>query len=107
MPREMTTVAFSRRGPETGMTVAPRMAKYFGSPPCAASRGAATKRPERVAILARDKDNLRPGTECIHDSLFGRRGRTRSTKHCFGRRKRLGGSFRRVKETKTIQAEAS
>src|SRR2546421_4311178 len=37
-PRETMTVAFSRRGPEPETTVAPLMAKYFGSPPCASRR---------------------------------------------------------------------
>src|SRR5271165_4996096 len=34
-PREIRTVAFSMGGPETGTTLAPRMAKWRGSPPCA------------------------------------------------------------------------
>src|ERR1700746_1029052 len=33
-PRATTIVASSITGPETGTTRAPRMAKYFGSPPC-------------------------------------------------------------------------
>src|ERR1700687_5062252 len=104
-PREMTTVAFSMRGRETGTTVAPRIAKDCGSPPCAAIRGAATKRTLRVVTSARANDKLRRGTEGIHHSLVGRRGKTHATKHGFGRRKRVGGSSGRVKETKTTRLD--
>src|ERR1700719_4014085 len=67
-PRERMTVAFSTRGPETGTTVAPRIAKYWGSPPCAAPRAA----PNKVAPIAATAPSAnlnRCNEECIHHSL--------------------------------------
>src|SRR5215813_10264616 len=43
-PRATTTVASSSGAAETGTTLAPRMAKYCGSPPCARAGEAATER---------------------------------------------------------------
>src|SRR5882762_9531552 len=54
-PRETTTVAFSRRVPETGTTVTPRIAKYCGSPPCAAQR-VAPNRPADIAAATPNAD---------------------------------------------------
>src|SRR6267154_1148782 len=67
-PRETMTVAFSKRGPETGTTVAPRMAKYCGSPPCAAQRVAPNKDAPAATLTPSANLNL-CNVERIHDSL--------------------------------------
>src|SRR5713226_6457380 len=90
----MTTVAFSMRGPETGTTVAPRMAKYCGSPPCAASLGAPVKT-TNAAVKA--NEDFRAKTKCIHDSFFGWRGRRDPRGIVLAERTRLVGSRRSVK----------
>src|SRR5882762_9637950 len=66
-PREMTMVAFSTGGPETGMTLAPRMAKYCGSPPCARRDGAAQKRAKSAVTQTADA-HLRIRFERMQDS---------------------------------------
>src|SRR6266705_5451844 len=66
-PREITMVAFSTGGPETGTTLAPRMAKYCGSPPCAYRAGAAQKRANR-AVKQTAKAHLRIGLDRMQDS---------------------------------------
>src|ERR1700676_51374 len=103
-PREMTTVAFSMRGPDTGTTVAPRMANDCGSPPCAAIRGAAARATARVAMSASAGHHFRRRTEGIHDSLFWTARKDAIHKALFWQTERLGGSFRRVKEAKAIVA---
>src|ERR1700682_5541510 len=45
MPREMTIVPFSIVGPDTGTILAPRIAKYGGSPPCPRRTGTIRKQP--------------------------------------------------------------
>jgi hypothetical protein len=75
-PREMMTVAFSRRGPETGTTVAPRIAKYCGSPPCPAARGDPSSAAHRPAVTPSANLKL-SNEERIHHSLVldGAKGR--------------------------------
>src|ERR1700731_3549561 len=70
-PREMMTVAFSKRGPETGTTVTPRMAKYCGSPPCAAMRGARANVPAKTKARFETKHTIRLEKERIAHSYIG------------------------------------
>src|SRR6266851_6900079 len=70
-PRELMTVVFSRRGPETGTTVAPRMAKYCGSPPCADMRGASASDRARMGTTFHVNRTLRPDKEHIPHSFIG------------------------------------
>src|SRR5882762_502754 len=97
VPRERTTVAFSIGGPATGTTLAPRMAKYCGSPPCANRDGAAQK--NRSSAVRHTADaHLRIRLEHMQDSSresVG--GRTPSPGKRKVRRMRLVGSFRPVK----------
>src|SRR6266849_2173157 len=67
-PRPMMTVEFSRRGPDTGTTVAPRIAKYCGSPPCAQERAGFSKVAARPATTPSANQYLR-NEEDIPDSL--------------------------------------
>src|SRR5262249_19669118 len=67
-PRTIITVPFSIRGPDAGTTVAPRIAKYCGSPPCAAARS---------AINAAESPTITPNTNHrrevkthMHELLF-------------------------------------
>src|SRR5258705_12643552 len=67
-PCETITAAFSMRGPETGTTVAPRIAKDCGSPPCAFSgEGAGNKRMAAGRAIADDKPQ--PGTKSNPEPL--------------------------------------
>src|SRR5712691_779440 len=74
-PREMTMVAFSTGGPETRTTLAPRMAKYCGSPPCAQRDGAAQKR-AKSAVTETADTHLRIRLERMQDSSRRRRKET-------------------------------
>src|SRR6266436_5280563 len=65
MPCAMTTVALSIGGPETGTTLAPRIAKYSGSPPCAQICGAAASRTSSVAPSASTNEDLRVKTDIV------------------------------------------
>src|SRR5712664_1038996 len=67
-PCEMMTVVFSKRGPETGTTVTPRMAKYCGSPPCAAARAEPSNAAHPTATTPSANLNL-ISEERIHHSL--------------------------------------
>src|ERR1700686_2055954 len=70
-PRAMMTVAFSTRGPETGTTVTPRMAKYCGSPPCAASCGAEAGISARMKATLETNHTVRLKKERITHSFIG------------------------------------
>src|SRR5882762_3820619 len=95
-PRERTTVAFSMGGPATGTTLAPRTAKYCGSPPCASRDGAAQK--SRGSTVRHTADaHLRIRLERMQDSSRESVGRTPSPGERKVRRMRLVGSFRPVK----------
>src|SRR5271156_484993 len=59
----MTIVAFSSGGPETGTILAPRMAKYCGSAPCAAPCGAPARRAKSATKNASAKRHRRARTE--------------------------------------------
>src|SRR5260370_39637134 len=67
-PRETMTVAFSKRGPETGTTVAPRMAKHCGSPPRTSALSAPPKTAPTAAVTPSANLTL-CNVERIHDSL--------------------------------------
>src|SRR5882724_5661251 len=96
-PRETTMVAFSMGGPATGTTLAPRMAKYCGSPPCASRDGAAQK--SRGSTVRHTADaHLRIRLERMQDSSRESVGRTRPPANVKVRRMRLVGSFGRVKQ---------
>src|SRR5215831_14659239 len=97
-PREMITVALSMRGPETGTTVAPRIAKYCGSPPCPAILGAATRKRPSEAVRA--SHHLGPSkwrirTPCL-DGVEGH-GSTHHFVNAVMKRTRLVASYRTVK----------
>src|SRR4029077_13865044 len=103
-PCETITVAFSMRGPETGTTVAPRIAKDCGSPPCAfSSEGAANNRMAAVRAIANDK--RRRGTKCIPDSFIWVARKDANPDHRFCRRIRLVGSYRGVKNDRADRTE--
>src|SRR5712691_5645037 len=106
-PRATITVTFSRRGPETGTTVAPRMAKYCGSPPCAAIRGASASERARMETTLQAKRTLRPNKELIPQLLtWIAAAGSDSTEHRASRRTRLVGSHRGVKHIHGLAGEA-
>src|SRR6266436_5670688 len=77
MPRERTTVAFSRGGPETGTTFAPRIAEYGGSPPCA-NKGGGAQKSRKSAVTQIADTHLRIRLERMQDSSRESVGRTPS-----------------------------
>src|SRR5271154_2432325 len=96
-PWAITMVAFSTGGPETGTILAPRMAKYCGSPPCARIWGAAARSAKRVTANASANTHRRARTERMQ-APFWDTFRTRTPDGMFSRRKRLARSYGRVKE---------
>src|SRR6266404_5720348 len=96
-PRETTMVAFSKGGPDTGTTLAPRMAKYCGSPPCARRGGAIQRTAKRAAKQTADT-HLRTTLECMQELLARALKGQPSPGNRKGRRMRLVGSFGRVKK---------
>src|ERR1700676_2758327 len=71
MPRARMTVTFSRRGPETGTPVTPRGAKYCGSPPRAAIRGARANVAAKTKARFETKHTIRLEKERIAHSYIG------------------------------------
>src|SRR5580700_495471 len=69
-PWAITTVAFSRGGPDTGTILAPRIAKYCGSPPCASIWGAAARSARRVTANASAERHRRTRTDRIEAPLW-------------------------------------
>src|SRR5258706_307181 len=66
--RQVSTRLSPKLAPETGTTVAPRMAKYCGSPPCASALAAPPKTAPTAAVTPSANLNL-CNVERIHDSL--------------------------------------
>src|SRR6266850_1216184 len=99
-PRERTTVAFSMGGPATGTTLAPRMAKYCGSPPCASRDGAAQK--SRGSTVRHTADaHLRIRLERMQDSSRESVGRTPSPGKRKSQTDEASGKFRQSQASKT------
>src|ERR1700736_2289640 len=104
-PREMMTVAFSTRGPETGTTVTPRMAKYSGSPPCAAAGADPSKAAHPTATTPSANLKLR-NEERIRHSLDLDSAEDAIHPPMLRRRTRLVGSYGRVKEIAVVKIGA-
>src|ERR1700730_7755620 len=94
-PRAMITVPFSSRGPETGTTVTPRMAKYCGSPPCAAIRGAKASIAARMKTTLQTNATVRPKKECIPNSSSGLPREAKIHRASFEQRQEASGKLPR------------